>query len=280
MRVLVTGAKGQLGTDMVLLLEKQDNITVFGLGRDELDITNKEEVERVLLAIKPDVVVHTAAHTKVDLAQEEPDAAFLINAIGTRNVAICSEKIGAKLVYVSTDYVFDGSSTKPYHEFSQTNPLGVYGESKLAGEQFVRDFHNHFFIVRTSWVYGKYGANFVKTMLRLAEINKELKVVDDQIGCPTYTVDLAQCILELIQTDKYGVYHVSNSGQCSWYEFAKAIFEEANINIKVNPCTTEDFPRPAPRPKYSVFDHMSLRLNDFKEMRSWREGLQSFFHTN
>lgn len=275
MKVVVTGAKGQLGTDLVHLLADK-GYEVYGYGREELDITNFDQVKQVITEIRPDVVIHAAAYTKVDLAESEPDQAFLINAYGTRNVVVASEAVGAKLVYISTDYVFDGTATTPYNEFAPTNPLSVYGKSKLLGEQYVRDLHSKFFIVRTSWVYGKHGNNFVKTMLKLAQERDELMVVHDQIGCPTYTVDLANCILELIQTEKYGIYHVSNSGHCSWYEFAKAIFEEAGIEIKVNPCTTKDFPRPAPRPAYSVFEHMALRLNGFKEMPHWRESLKNF----
>jgi dTDP-4-dehydrorhamnose reductase len=275
MKVVVTGAKGQLGTDLVDLLSDR-GYEVYGYGREELDITNFDQVQQVISEVKPDVVIHASAYTKVDLAESEPDQAFLINAYGTRNVAVVSEKVGAKLVYVSTDYVFDGTATSPYNEFARTNPLSVYGKSKLAGEQFVRDLHSKFFIVRTSWVYGKHGNNFVKTMLKLAQERDELMVVNDQVGCPTYTVDLANFILGLIQTEKYGIYHVSNSGYCSWYEFAKAIFEEARIEVKVNPCMTKDFPRPAPRPAYSVFEHMALRLNGFSEMRYWREALKEF----
>lgn len=275
MKVVVTGAKGQLGTDLVHLLADR-GYEVYGYGREELDITNFEQVKQVISEVNPDVVIHAAAYTKVDLAESEPDQAFLINAYGTRNVAVLSEAVGAKLVYISTDYVFDGTANVPYNEFAPTNPLSVYGKSKLAGEQFVRDLHSKFFIVRTSWVYGKHGNNFVKTMLRLAQERDQLIVVHDQIGCPTYTVDLANCILELIQTEKYGIYHVSNSGHCSWYEFAKAIFEEAGIEVKLNPCTMKDFPRPAPRPAYSVFKHMALKLNGFSEMREWREALKEF----
>jgi dTDP-4-dehydrorhamnose reductase len=275
MKVVVTGAKGQLGTDLVHLLADR-GYEVYGYGREELDITNFDQVKQVISEVNPDVVIHAAAYTKVDLAESEPDQAFLINAYGTRNVVVASEAVGAKLVYVSTDYVFDGTANVPYNEFAPTNPLSVYGKSKLAGEQFVRDLHSKFFIVRTSWVYGKHGNNFVKTMLKLAQERDELMVVHDQIGCPTYTVDLANCILELIRTEKYGIYHVSNSGHCSWYEFAKAIFEEAGIEVKVKPCTTNDFPRPAPRPAYSVFEHMALRLNGFKEMPHWRESLKNF----
>ena len=275
MKVVVTGAKGQLGTDLVHLLADR-GYEVYGYGREELDITNFDQVKQVISEVNPDVVIHAAAYTKVDLAESEPDKAFLINAYGTRNVVVASEAVGTKLVYVSTDYVFDGTVNVPYNEFAPTNPLSVYGKSKLAGEQFVRDLHSKFFIVRTSWVYGKYGNNFVKTMLKLAQERDELMVVHDQVGCPTYTVDLANCILELIQTEKYGIYHVSNSGHCSWYEFAKAIFEEAGIKVKVNPCTTKDFPRPAPRPACSVFEHMALKLNGFSEMREWREALKEF----
>jgi len=275
MKVVVTGAKGQLGMDVVCILADK-GFDVYGFGREEFNITNIEQVKKVISEVKPDVVIHSAAYTKVDLAESEPDQAFLINAYGTRNVAVASEAVGAKLVYISTDYVFEGTANKPYHEYAQTNPLSIYGKSKLAGEKFVHDFHTKFFIVRTSWVYGKHGNNFVKTMLKLAQEREELMVVHDQIGCPTYTVDLANCILELIQTEKYGIYHVSNSGQCSWYEFAKAIFEEAGVQIKVNPCKTQDFPRPAPRPMYSVFDHMALRLNGFEDLRHWKEGLKNF----
>jgi dTDP-4-dehydrorhamnose reductase len=276
MKVLVTGAKGQLGTDLLLLLSDR-GYEVYGYGREELDITNCDQVKRVIFEVHPDVVIHAAAYTKVDLAESETDLAYLINAYGTRNVAVASETVNAKLVYISTDYVFDGTANTPYNEFSATNPQSVYGKSKLAGEQFVRDLHSKFFIVRTSWVYGKHGNNFVKTMLKLAKERNELMVVNDQVGCPTYTVDLANCILDLIQTDKYGIYHVSNTGQCSWYEFAKAIFEEAGVNVKVNPCTTKDFPRLAPRPSYSVFDHMALRLNGFNNVRDWKKALKDYF---
>jgi len=274
-KVLITGANGQLGKELVELFTEK-GFEVYGFGRDKMDITNQVQVQEIIGAVKPDIVIHSAAHTQVDLAESEPDQAFLINAYGTRNVAVAAEAVGAKFVYVSTDYVFDGTTNKPYNEFSPTSPLGVYGKSKLAGEQFVRDFHSKFFIVRTSWVYGKYGVNFVKTMLKLGEERKELSVVSDQIGCPTYTLDLANAILELINSEKYGIYHISNSGSCSWYELAKEIFKEAKMEIKVIPCTTAEFPRPAARPAYSVLEHMSIELNQFSSIRSWREGLSAF----
>ncbi|MGG3180561.1 dTDP-4-dehydrorhamnose reductase [Priestia megaterium] len=274
-KVLITGANGQLGKELVELFTAK-GFEVYGFGRDKMDITNQAQVQEVISTLKPNIILHSAAHTQVDLAESEPEQAFSINAYGTRNVAVAAEAVGAKLVYVSTDYVFDGTADEPYNEFSPTSPLGVYGKSKLAGEQFVRDLHSKFFIVRTSWVYGKHGANFVKTMLKLGEERKEISVVADQIGCPTYTLDLANAILELVDTEKYGVYHISNSGSCSWYEFAKAIFENTDLDIKVIQCTTLDFPRVAARPAYSVFEHMSIKLNDFTPMRSWQEGLLSF----
>ena len=274
-KVLITGANGQLGKELVELFTEK-GFEVYGFGRDKMDITNQAQVQEVISTLKPNIVLHSAAHTQVDLAESEPEQAFSINAYGTRNVAVAAEAVGAKLVYVSTDYVFDGTTDKPYNEFSPTSPLGVYGKSKLAGEQFVRDLHSKFFIVRTSWVYGKYGANFVKTMLKLGEERKELSVVADQIGCPTYTLDLANAILELVDSEKYGIYHISNSGSCSWYELAKEIFKEAKMEIKVIPCTTADFPRPAARPAYSVLEHMSIELNQFSSIRSWRKGLSAF----
>ncbi|MDE8675359.1 dTDP-4-dehydrorhamnose reductase [Priestia aryabhattai] len=274
-KVLITGANGQLGKELVELFTAK-GFEVYGFGRDKMDITNQAQVQEVISTLKPNIVLHSAAHTQVDLAESEPEQAFSINAYGTRNVAVAAEAVGAKLVYVSTDYVFDGTNDEPYNEFSPTSPLGVYGKSKLAGEQFVRDLHSKFFIVRTSWVYGKHGANFVKTMLKLGKERKELSVVADQRGCPTYTLDLANSILELVDTQKYGVYHVSNSGNCSWYEFAKEIFNISGITVQVNPCTTEDFPRPAARPSYSVFAHTAIYLNNFTKMRRWEDALEDF----
>jgi dTDP-4-dehydrorhamnose reductase len=275
-KVLVTGAKGQLGSDVVHCLQAL-GYEVYGYSRQELDITDFGQVTHIFSEIKPDIVIHAAAHTKVDLAESEPDEAFLINAYGTRNIAVASEVIDAKLIYISTDYVFNGQGSSPLNEFEPTSPLGIYGKSKLAGEQFVRHLSSKFFIIRTSWVYGLHGANFVKTMLKLAEDRNELNIVHDQVGSPSYTVDLAKFIGQLVPTELYGTYHASNAGSCSWYEFAKAIFEEANLpNIKVNPVTTAEFPRPAPRPGYSVMDHMAIRLNGLTDLPHWRDSLKMF----
>lgn len=275
MKVLVTGAKGQLGQDVLCLLENQ-TWEVFGFGREELDITNEEKVREKVLFIKPNIIIHTAAYTQVDEAESDEEAAFKVNAEGTKYLAQAAEVVGAKFCYVSTDYVFDGTKNEPYKIDDQTNPQTVYGRSKLVGEQYTQEYCSKSYIVRTSWVFGLYGNNFVKTMLRLAEEKNELGVVHDQVGSPTYTTDLARFIINLVQTDKYGIYHGSNSGVCSWYEFAKEIFEQSNIEIAVNPLTTEDFPRPAARPKYSVLNKEMVEENGFEAFQDWKEALKDF----
>ncbi|MEK5469448.1 dTDP-4-dehydrorhamnose reductase [Paenibacillus sp. FSL P2-0089] len=281
MKVLVTGSGGQLGQDLVLLLHAQ-GYEVLGCDRQEMDITDLDQCIEIISGFQPDAIIHCAAHTAVDAAEKDIDTAYLINATGSRNVALAAEKAGAKLVYISTDYVFDGMGTKPYHEYDNTDPQSIYGKSKRAGELLVQSLSSKFFIVRTSWVYGKYGNNFVKTMLKLGQEKPLLQVVDDQKGSPTYTVDLARFLLELIQTEKYGVYHASNSESCSWYEFTQAIFAEAEdilglkFTAKLEPCATEQFLRPAPRPRNSVLEHLAIRTNGFRDIRSWREGLRDF----
>ncbi|MGE6345425.1 dTDP-4-dehydrorhamnose reductase [Bacillus mycoides] len=275
MKVLVTGAKGQLGQDVLCLLENQP-WEVFGFGREELDITNEEQVREKVLSIKPDIIIHTAAYTQVDQAESDEETAFKVNAEGTKYLAQAAEAVGAKFCYVSTDYVFDGTKNEPYKADDQTNPQTVYGKSKLVGEQYTQEYCSKNYIVRTSWVFGLYGNNFVKTMLRLAEDRKELGIVHDQVGSPTYTADLARFIIDLVQTDKYGIYHGSNSGICSWYEFAKEIFEQSNIEVVVNPLTTEDFPRPAARPKYSVLDKGMIEQNGFESFQDWKKALKDF----
>lgn len=276
MKVLITGGKGQLGVDVTALFQREGH-QVWSFGKQELDVTSFEHLKQTVEDIKPDLIIHAAAYTKVDLAEQERDTAFRINALGTRNVAVVSNQVGAKLIYISTDYVFDGTQKLPYDECSSVNPKSVYGKSKLAGEVFVQQLCNRFFIVRTSWVYGQAGSNFVKTMLNLAAKQPELTVVHDQVGCPTYSVDLSSFLLQLAKTDLYGIYHASNNGSCSWYEFAKAIFEEAGYtHVRVTPVSTEQFQRPAPRPAFSVFDQMGIRLNGFPPFRPWREALREF----
>jgi dTDP-4-dehydrorhamnose reductase len=284
MKVLVTGAAGQLGQDVVLLLQKEDGYDVLGCDRQEMDITDLDQTVEVIGTFRPDAVIHCAAHTAVDAAESDVEGAYLINATGSRNVALAAEKVGAKLVYISTDYVFDGLGLQPYHEYDNTAPRSIYGKSKRAGETLVQSLSSKYFIVRTAWVYGKYGKNFVKTMLKYGQERPLLKVVDDQKGSPTYTADLARFLLVLIQTEKYGVYHATNSGTCTWYEFTQAIFEEApgilglNFTAQLEACTTEEFPLPAPRPRNSVLEHLSIRTNGFEDIRHWREGLRDFLH--
>ena len=275
MKIIITGSQGQLGQELVKQLDKKYEYDVIKTDRDTLDITNIENVNTFILERNPDVVINCAAHTAVDLCETDIENAYKINAIGPRNLAIVCDKIGAKLVQVSTDYVFDGNGTRPYREDDITCPNSVYGTSKLMGENFVREFCSKYFIVRTAWLYGE-GNNFVRTMLKLSETNSELNVVNDQIGSPTSTVDLAKAIIDLIHTEHYGIYHGTCEGQCSWYDFAKKIFEIKNIDIKVNPVTSDEFKRPAPRPKYSVLDNFMLKLVGLNSFRKWEDSLEEY----
>lgn len=274
MKIMVTGAGGQLGQELVRL--PREDVEWIGLDRSRLDVADEEQCRAAVAAIRPDAIIHTAAYTAVDKAESEPDEAHRVNALGTRYVAEAAEAVGAKLVCVSTDYVFDGQGTEPYKEEDAANPRTVYGRTKLEGERLALEACSRTFIARTSWVYGAYGANFVRTMLQLASQHSVLRVVDDQRGSPTYTYDLACFLTELAGTERYGVYHASNGGECTWYEFAKAIFEISGIDVRLIPCTTEEFPRPAPRPAYSVLGQRALLRNGFKELRHWRAALEDF----
>lgn len=283
MKVLVTGASGQLGKDTVAVLEHKGH-TVMGCDRQQLDITDLQQCQQVITSFQPDAVIHCAAYTAVDAAETDIDGAYTVNATGSRNIAVAAEAVQAKVIYISTDYVFDGQGTAPYHEYDNTNPQGIYGKSKRAGEVLTQTLSSRYFIVRTSWVYGMHGNNFVKTMLKLGQEKPELKVVHDQKGSPTYTVDLAEFLSELMLTEKYGIYHASNSEACTWYEFTEEIFRQAEnilgatITAQLEPCTTDEFPRPAPRPDNSVMEHLSIRTNGFEDIRSWQEGLTAFLH--
>ena len=236
MNVLVTGVNGQLGHDVVKELEEKGH-QAHGTVRSDFDLTNEADVHSYVQKVKPDAIIHCAAYTNVDQAETDRDTAYQVNALGTKYLAQAANEINAKMVYVSTDYVFDGSATEPYEVDQPTKPLGVYGETKLAGEEFLKTILEQYFIVRTAWVYGVNGNNFVKTMLRLGKERGEVGVVHDQVGSPTYTVDLASFLVELMETEKYGIYHASNNGICSWYEFAVEIFKQAGLNVKVNPLT-------------------------------------------
>jgi dTDP-4-dehydrorhamnose reductase len=273
MKVLVTGANGQVGREVVAALAERGHHPV-ACGRAELDIADLRQCREKLLSERPDAVIHCAAYTDVDGAEADPEGAFRVNAAGTRNVASAAEQAGASFCYISTDYVFNGRARRPYQEYDLPDPQNVYGKSKLAGEQLTQTLSRRYYIVRTSWVYGRYGRNFVKTMLRLGRERKQLRVVDDQIGSPTCAADLAAFLAELIETDRYGIYHATNTGHCSWYQFAKAIFEEAGIDAVVEPCSTEQFPRPAARPAYSVLEHVAIRANGLRDLREWRAALR------
>ncbi|MCP3773559.1 dTDP-4-dehydrorhamnose reductase [Paenibacillus sp. MZ04-78.2] len=279
MKMLITGAGGQLGRDLVRVLGRRHDCAAF--TRQQLDIADEKAVRRLIAEAKPEAIVHAAAYTKVDQAEAEPEETYRINAIGASHVAISAEAVGAKMVYVSTDYVFDGTKGEPYDEQDRTNPLSVYGKSKLLGEQLVQAVCPRHFIVRTSWLYGKDGNNFVTKVLALAERQQELTVVDDQFGSPTYTYDLAECIGGLLETDRYGIYHVANRGYCSRWALAKTILELAgHTGITVRPARSDDYALPAPRPAHSAFADRGLRLAGLPRMRDWKTALEAFLRND
>ena len=275
MRILVTGASGQLGYDVERELERR-GIEHLGTSSRELDITDREAVERLMAAYRPDAAIHCAAYTKVDLAEDEPERCWAVNADGTRNMAAAGRKTGAKLLYISTDYVFPGAGERSYETGDPTGPVNTYGRSKLAGELAVQSLLEKYFIVRISWVFGKNGNNFVKTMLRLAETKAELSVVCDQIGSPTYTADLAPLLCDMVQTERYGVYHATNEGTCAWSEFAEAIFELAGRQVVVHPIPTSAYPTRAVRPLNSRMSKECLHSNGFQELPEWKNALARY----
>ena len=274
-RVLVTGVNGQLGYDVVRRLSEL-GIEAIGVDKNDFDISDKDQTQEYILKNKPDVIIHCAAYTAVDKAEDEREKCFTINVKGTKNIAETCKMIDAKMVYISTDYVFDGQGDEPQSESKLTNPVNYYGYSKEQGEQIIRDIVEKHFIIRTSWLYGKNGSNFVKTMLKLAQTKDEISVVSDQIGAPTYTKDLAVLICDMIQTTKYGTYHGVNEGYCSWYEFALAIFEKAGVNINVNPITTSEYPSKAKRPLNSRLSKENLDRNRFMRLPKWKDALDRY----
>lgn len=275
MRILVTGASGQLGYDVERELERR-GIEHLGTSSRELDITDRAAVEHLMQSYRPDAVVHCAAYTKVDLAEDEPERCWAVNADGTRNMAAACRKTGAKLLYISTDYVFPGTGERSYETGDPTGPVNTYGRSKLAGELAVQSLLEKYFIVRISWVFGKNGNNFVKTMLRLAETKADLSVVCDQIGSPTYTADLAPLLCDMVQTERYGVYHATNEGTCAWSEFAEAIFELAGRQVVVHPIPTSAYPTRAVRPLNSRMSKECLHSNGFQELPEWKNALARY----
>lgn len=272
MKVLITGANGQLGRALQKVLIEDE---LYLYDAHDMDITNFEKVEEIIGIKKPDVIINCAAHTKVDLCEEDVENAYRINAIGARNLAIASSKMNSKLVHISTDYVFEGNNPVALREDELVKPNTIYGKSKLMGEEFVKSLSKKHFIIRTAWLYGD-GDNFVRTMLKLSKQHKKLKVVNDQIGTPTSTKDLANLINKLIRTGYYGTYHGTCHGKCSWYNFAVKIFEYMKVDIEVEPCTTDEFPRPAKRPEFSVLDNFMLRIQGLDVFRSWEEAIEDY----
>lgn len=274
-KVLVTGARGQLGYDVVERL-KELNIEHIGVDKEEFDLTDEKETKEFIKSYKPDVVVHCAAYTAVDKAEDEKELCHAVNVLGTRYVAEACKEIDAKMVYISTDYVFDGEKKEPYEVDDKPNPINYYGLTKYLGEREVQNILEKYFIVRISWVFGKNGINFVKTMLRLGQERKELRVVCDQVGSPTYTYDLAKLLCEMIQTDKYGIYHATNEGYCSWYEFACEIFKTARMDVKVIPIQSDEYPTKAKRPRNSRLSKNKLELMGFNLLPHWRDALERY----
>lgn len=274
MKVLITGANGMLGHALKTVLSGEHQLICADI--DEFDVTDIDNTVRWITGVGPQTVIHAAAYTDVDGCESNADQAYRINGLGARNVAVACNRLDARMVYISSDYVFDGTNVKPYKEYDSVDPLNVYGKSKLLGENLVKEMLQRHCIVRTSWLYGPNGRNFVTTMLQMGQKMKELKVVKDQIGSPTYTVDLAEGIAKLINGPYYGTYHVTNSGECSWYDLAREIFQLTGVDIKVNPTTTEEFNRPAPRPAYSVLDNHMWRLEGFQQSRSYKEALREY----
>lgn len=275
MNILITGAKGMLGFALVKKLSSNNKIFPFDI--DTMDITNYQECLNVVKINRPDIIIHCASYTDVDGCETNIEKAFAVNALGTKNIALVCQKLDIPMIYISTDYIFDGTKNEPYLESDTPSPVSVYGKSKYEGEKAVQDTIKKFYIIRTSWLYGPSGKNFVNTIIKLAKEKNELRVVNDQSGSPTYTFDLADAISQLIQKPFYGVYHITNQGHCSWYEFTKIILEAANIKNKtVVPVTTDEFPRPAPRPKYSVLENRLFKLNGFTLPRHYKDAVEEY----
>jgi dTDP-4-dehydrorhamnose reductase len=280
MVILVTGASGQLGQAIQFIASSYADCKFIFASSQDLDISNQEDVNHFFDTNKIDFCINAAAYTAVDKAESEAEKAQAINVVGPKNLAIACKNSKVKLIHISTDFVFDGSSKKPYLETDATNPLGIYGKTKLEGEQAVAANMNEFFIIRTSWVYSQFGNNFMKTMLRLASERDSLSIVSDQIGSPTNAVDLAKAIIQIITKTQYptpntlyGIYNFSNEGIASWYDFAVEIFRINNVVIDVNPIATEAFPTPARRPKYSLLDKWKIKNTFGIEINTWQESL-------
>lgn len=286
MVVLVTGANGQLGQALQSKANQYLDVKFVFCDSNVLDITNKENIELIFEKYAPDFCINAAAYTAVDKAESEPEKAHLINVEGVKYVAEACKKYQTILLHISTDFVFDGTKNTPYTEEDLPNPTGVYGKTKLKGEQVIQEILEEHLIIRTSWVYSEFGHNFMKTMLRLAHEKESLSVVNDQIGTPTHAIDLAEVLLKIISinnqqptTNNYGTYHYSNEGQCSWYDFAKKIFELNHVTIDLKPIPTSNFPTPAKRPSYSVLDKTKIKSTFELTINPWEESLKNIAKT-
>lgn len=282
MKYLITGGGGQLGFDVRrdLLHRDVSESDVAAPSSKELDITDARAVEKYIGNFQPNVIIHCAAYTNVDGAESDQEACRKVNVEGTRNLVRAAEKVDAKIIYISTDYVFDGESAEPYEIDAKTNPKSVYGQTKYEGEEIVREYPKHF-IVRIAWIFGINGRNFVKTMLKVANDRDEVAVVDDQIGSPTYTVDLAKFLVDLSKTEKYGIYHATNEGFCSWAEFTEEIYKNAGLDTKVKKVSTEEYielagkPQ-AKRPKFSKLSKDSIEQNGFERLPAWQDAVKRY----
>ncbi|GCA66071.1 NAD(P)-dependent oxidoreductase [Mediterraneibacter butyricigenes] len=275
MRILVTGVKGQLGYDVMNELAKRGH-TGIGVDVEEMDITDAAKVEQVIKASDVEAVIHCAAYTAVDAAEDNVEICHKINAEGTENIAKVCKELDLKMIYISTDYVFNGEGTRPWEPDDEREPLNVYGQAKYEGELAVEKYLEKYYIVRIAWVFGVNGKNFIKTMLNLSETHDELSVVNDQIGSPTYTYDLAKLLVDMVETDKYGRYHATNEGLCTWYEFATEIFRQAGKEITVHPVTSDQFPSKARRPHNSRMSKDKLEANGFDRLPTWQDALNRY----
>lgn len=275
MKALVTGIRGQLGYDVVKELQRRGHEAI-GVNSAEMDITDAQKVSQVITNAKADIVIHCAAYTAVDAAEDHKEICHKVNAEGTRNIASICKKLDLKMIYISTDYVFDGTGERPWEPDDKREPLNYYGQTKYEGELAVESLLEKYFIVRIAWVFGINGKNFVKTMLNLAEKMDKITVVNDQVGSPTYTSDLAHLLVDMAETNKYGHYHVTNEGYCTWYEFAKEIFRQAGTNIIVEPVTSEQYPSKAKRPSNSRMSKDKLDENGFVRLPAWQDALARY----
>lgn len=275
MRVFVTGVKGQLGYDVMNELEKQ-GLEGIGVDIDEMDITDADQVNKVIKEAAPDAVIHCAAYTAVDAAEDNEEICRKVNAQGTENIAKVCEELDIKMMYISTDYVFNGQGERPWEPDDEREPLNVYGQTKYEGELAIEEYVKKFFTVRIAWVFGVNGKNFIKTMLNLGKTHDHLTVVNDQTGSPTYTYDLARLLVDMIQTDKYGRYHATNEGLCTWYEFACEIFKQAGMDVSVAPVSSDEYPAKAKRPSNSRMDKSKLTANGFQPLPTWQDALSRY----